>query len=122
MKYERLEKHFLDAPAIALTQTASALHKMLKKSWKMIDCTLKIYNHNDEKNQQIVKQLDKREADIDERQKEITEYLQQLIMRPLTAQESEQIPMLLHCTNDAERIGDHAEIIKSMMVKLKNDE
>ena len=122
VKYERLEKHFLDAPAIALTQTASALHKMLKKSWKMIDCTLKIYNHNDEKNQQIVKQLDKREADIDERQKEITEYLQQLIMRPLTAQESEQIPMLLHCTNDAERIGDHAEIIKSMMDKLKNDE
>ena len=122
VKYERLEKHFLDAPAIALTQTASALHKMLKKSWKMIDCTLNLYNHNDEKNQQLVKQLDKREADVDERQKEITEYLSQLMMRPLTAQESEQIPMLLHCTNDAERIGDHAEIIKSMMDRLKNSE
>jgi Na/Pi-cotransporter len=122
VKYERLEKHLLDTPAIALTQTASALRKMLKKSWKMIDCTLNLYNRNDEKNQQLVKQLDKREADVDERQKEITGYLSQLMMRPLTAQESEQIPMLLHCTNDAERIGDHAEIIKSMMDRLKNDE
>ena len=122
VKYEKLDKHLLDAPSIALTQTASALHKMLKKSWKMIDCTLNLYNRNDEKNQQIAKQLEKREADIDERQKAITEYLSQLMMKPLTARESEQIPMLLHCTNDAERIGDHAEIIKATIDRLKNDE
>lgn len=121
VKYEKLEKHFLDAPSIALTQTTSALHNMLKKSWKMIDCTLNLYNRNTEKNQKLAKQLDKREADIDERQKAITEYLSLLMMRPLTARESEQIPMLLHCTNDAERIGDHAEIIKAAMEKLKND-
>ena len=122
VKYEKLDKRLLDAPSIALTQTASALHKMLKKSWKMIDCTLNLYNRNDEKNQQIAKQLDKREADIDERQKAITEYLSLLMTKPLTARESEQIPMLLHCTNDAERIGDHAEIIKATMDRLKNDE
>ncbi len=121
IKYERLEKHLLDTPSIALTQTTSALRQMLLKSWKMIDCTLNLYNRNDEKNQLMEKQLDKREADIDERQQAITEYLSQLMLRPLTAQESEQIPMLLHCTNDVERIGDHAEIIKATVERLQND-
>ena len=121
IKYERLEKHLLDTPSIALTQTTSALRQMLQKSWKMVDCTLSVYNRNDEKNQIIEKQLDKREADIDERQQAITEYLSQLMLRPLTAQESEQIPMLLHCTNDVERIGDHAEIIYATVKRLHAD-
>ena len=117
--YERLEPHLLSTPAIALTQTASALRKMLKKSWKMIDCALSAYNRNDERNQAIEKQLEQREADIDSRQKAITEYLSKLMLRPLSAKESEQIPMLLHCTNDVERIGDHAEIIHNTVLRLR---
>ena len=65
------------------------------------------------------KQLERREADIDSRQKAITEYLTRLMLKPLTARESEQIPMLLHCTNDAERIGDHTEIIHSVIMRLQ---
>ena len=117
--YERLEPHLLSTPAIALTQTASALRKMLKKSWKMIDCALSVYNRNDERNQSVEKQLEQREADIDRRQKAITEYLSKLMLRPLTMNESEQIPMLLHCTNDVERIGDHAEIIHATVLRLQ---
>ena len=117
--YERLEPHLLSTPAIALTQTASALRKILKKSWKMIDCTLNVYNRNDERNQAVEKQLEQREADIDRRQKAITEYLSKLMLRPLNAKESEQIPMLLHCTNDVERIGDHAEIIHGIVLRLQ---
>ena len=116
--YERLEPHLLNTPSIALTQTASALRKMLKKSWKMIDCALNVYNRNTERNQEIEKQLEQREADIDARQKAITEYLSKLMLRPLNAKESGQIPMLLHCTNDVERIGDHAEIIHATVLRL----
>ena len=117
--YERLEPHLLNTPTIALTQTASALRKMLKKSWKMIDCALSVYNRNDEHNQALEKQLEQRESDIDRRQKAITEYLSRLMLRPLTLNESEQIPMLLHCTNDVERIGDHAEIIHATVLRLQ---
>ena len=117
--FERLEPHLLNTPAIALTQTASALRKMLKKSWKMIDCALSVYNRNDERNQAIEKQLEQREADVDSRQKAITEYLSKLMLRPLNTKESEQIPMLLHCTNDVERIGDHAEIIHATVLRLQ---
>ena len=119
--YERLEPHLLSTPSIALTQTASALRKMLKKAWKMIDCALNVYNHNDEKNQTIEKQLEQREADIDRRQKAITEYLSKLMQRSLTSRQSEQIPMLLHCTNDVERIGDHAEIIHAVVLRLRDE-
>ena len=121
VKYQKLEPHLLDTPPIALAQTTSSLRQMLKKAWKMIDCSFKIYINNDEKNQSLVRQLEKREADIDERQKDITEYLSQLMRRDLTLREAEQIPLLLHCTNDVERIGDHTEIIRAITEKL-NDE
>ena len=87
----------------------------------MIDCALNIYNRNDEKNQLMVKQLEKREADIDERQQSITDYLSQLMSKKLTKPEAAQIPLLLHCTNDVERIGDHTEIIQNLIGKLQAD-
>lgn len=121
VKYQKLEPHLLDSPPIALAQTTSSLRQMLKKAWKMIDCSLKIYIDNDEKNQSFVRQLEKREADIDSRQQDITEYLSQLMRRDLTQKEAEQIPMLLHCTNDVERIGDHTELIRGITEKLNSD-
>lgn len=118
VKYQRLEPHFLSAPSIALAQTAGALRKMLKKSWKMADCTLCIYNKNDEKNQKLVKNLEEAESDVDERQKDITQYLAKLMQSDLTSEEAEQIPLLLHCTNDAERIGDLSENIRVIMERV----
>ncbi|MBQ8444857.1 MAG: Na/Pi cotransporter family protein, partial [Opitutales bacterium] len=117
-KFQRLEPHLLYTPSIALAQTAGALRKMLKKSWKIVDCTLCLYNKNDEKNQNVLKQLEKREADVDERQKGITEYLSKLMQVQLTKEEAEQIPLLLHCTNDAERLGDLAADIRDLMTRM----
>lgn len=119
VKFQRLEPHLLDTPAIALAQTSAALRKMLKKAWKMVDCAFRIYNRNDENNQIIVRQLEERERRIDERQRDITEYLSKLMLRPLTSQQAEQIPLLLHCTNDVERIGDHTAIIRGLMEKFQ---
>ena len=49
--------------------------------------------------------LEEKESEVDGFQKDITAYLSELMRRDLTAREAEQIPLLLHCTNDAERIG-----------------
>lgn len=122
IKYEYLEPHLLDTPSLALTQTTYALRRMLQKAWKMVDCALNIYNHNDEKNQAMVKQLEQRETDIDQRQKDITGYLSQLMSRHLTPAEAAQIPLLLHCTNDAERIGDHTSIIQHIFEQLQGNQ
>ena len=121
IKYQYLEPHLLDSPPIALTQTAYALRRMLQKAWKMVNCTLNFYNRNDEKNQSILRQIEKREADIDERQKNITDYLWQLMERKLNDQEAAQIPLLLHCTNDVERIGDHALAIHKIFLAMESD-
>lgn len=121
VKFQHLEPHLLNTPSIALTQTADALRKMLKKSWKMADRTLRIYNKNDEKNQKFIENLDKHESDVDERQKDITSYLSKLMQCGLTSEEAEQIPLLLHCTNDAERIGDLSAIIRDIMMRIKEN-
>ncbi len=121
IKYQYLEPHLLDTPPIALTQTAYALRRMLQKAWKMVNSAINLYNHNDEKNQAFIRQIEKREADIDERQKNITDYLWQLMERKLNDREATQIPLLLHCTNDVERIGDHAVAINKIFQKLEED-
>lgn len=115
IKYQRLEEHLLDTPAIALTQSSSELRRMLKKAWKMVNCAFNIYDNNDAENRQMVKELEEREQRIDEKQKAITEYLQKLMLRPLKPHQAAMIPLLLHCTNDAERIGDHTAIIREMI-------
>lgn len=122
VKYQRLEPHLLDTPSIALAQTVSALRKMLKRSWKNVNCTLNMYNKNDNKNKAFLSKLEEREADIDARQQDIADYLSKLMLRNLNSTEANQIPLLLHCTNDAERIGDHASIIQSVMEKIKTNQ
>ena len=119
VRFQRLEPHLLSTPSIALAQTTAALRKMLKRAWIMVDCALKIYNKNDEKNQEIVKQLEKREEDVDGRQQEIADYLAELMHRPMTSQQARQIPMLLHCTNDVERIGDHTSFIRNIIENMQ---
>jgi phosphate:Na+ symporter len=120
VKFRRLDPLLLSTPSIALAQTTAALRKMLQKSWRMVDCAINIYNHNDESNQRIVKQLEKREEDVDQRQQEISDYLSSLMQQgELTSNEAGQIPLLLHCANDAERIGDHTVIIQNIISRLE---
>ncbi len=115
IKFKKLEPHLLDTPALALNQTVFALQRMVRKSWTMVNAAFKIYNQNDEKNQAVLKTLEEKEEKVDLYQQDITDYLAQLMRRHLSPEQTERIPKLLHCTNDAERIGDHALIIRDMM-------
>lgn len=121
LKFRRLDPLLLATPSIALAQTTAAIRKMLQKAWRMVDCAICIYNHNDESNQRVVKQLEKREADVDQRQQEIADYLSQLMQHgDLRPGEASQIPLLLHCSNDAERIGDHTVPIRRILGDLED--
>jgi len=122
VKYVKLEPHLLNTPAIALSQTAAELRKMLKRAWKMTDIALNIYAHNDSDNQERVKTLPEREDEIDTRQHDIANYLTALMLKPLVPRESRQIPVLLHCSNDAEKIGDYAMELCDLMKKIKSDD
>ena len=121
VRYVRLEPHLLNTPAIALSQTAAELRKMLKRAWKMTDIALNIYARNDERNQERVRTLPQREDEIDARQHDIADYLTSLMLKPLSPRESRQIPVLLHCSNDAEKIGDYAMELCDLMKRIKAD-
>ena len=116
----RLDPHLLQHPAIALTQTTAALRSMLKNACAMADAALRIYGHNDEKNRKILRQLSEREEDVDHRQADIAEYLAQMMQKELSPAQAEIVPLLLHCSNDAERIGDHASRIQDIMHHIQD--
>lgn len=120
IQYRRLEPHLLQNPAIALTQTTAALRSMLKNACAMADAALRIYGHNDEKNRKILRQLSEREEDVDHRQADIAEYLAQMMQKELSPAQAEIVPLLLHCSNDAERIGDHASRIQDIMHHIQD--
>ena len=55
-------------------------------------------------------------------QSDVTSYLVQLTRRRLVEPQSEMIPLLMHCTNDAERIADHCEIILQLNDRMVKQE
>lgn len=119
IKFTSLEPHLLDMPSLALEQTGLTLRKMLKKAWKMIDNASEKYFIPGVVDDDKFALLAKKEERIDQLQYEITSYLTQIMSRPLTAAQAAVIPLLMHCTNDAERIADHTENIVALTRRLR---
>ena len=122
VKYQYLEPHLLNTPALALSQSVFAIRKMLKKSWKMVDRSIQrnfIPCNTDPESYEL---LAKREKRIDRYQLEITDYLVKITRRSLSKHQADIVPLLMHCTNDAERIADHTEIILSLTTRLSEAE
>ena len=122
VKYRRLEPILLDTPEVALQQTTTVLRKMLGKAWRSVNCAFKLYDRNDTENLEFSLRLDELELAIDERQADISSYLARLMEKPISHSQAEHIPMLLHCVNDAERIGDHASIVREILETLQKGE
>ncbi len=120
VRIQRLEPHLLDTPSLALPQSVSAMRRMLQKAWRMVETAL---NTCEEPiSADMRRKLDEKEERIDELQKDITGYLAQLMQRELTPAQAGKIPSILHCTNDAERIGDHTRIIVRMIGDFQSGE
>ena len=119
LKYQYLEPHLLNTPSIALSQTISTLRRMLTNAWVMIDCAINTYSNNTPENQKLAGELEQREEEVDALQAEITDYLSRLMQRKLLPVQADAIPLLIHCTNDTERIGDHTAIILDQLNQIK---
>ena len=122
VKYRRLEPLLLDTPDVALLQTTASLRKMLGKAWRSANCAFKLYYRTDSDNIELSASLDEIEREIDERQSDIASYLARLMEKPLAHEQAERLPILLHCVNDAERIGDHALIVRDIFASLGDDD
>ncbi len=118
VRYQYLEPNLIHNPAIALDQTVMVLRRMLRKAWNMVDRSLSEHFMTACVDEEKFEQLDKREKRIDSLQMEITDYLTRVMQKKLSGRQATVIPLLMHCTNDAERIGDHTEVIIGLTRRL----
>jgi len=101
-----LEKHLLDTPSLALEQIHYENIYMLDISHKAV---IHAVNSFFESSLKDVKKTIELETVTDNLQSEITQYIVELSQRNLLAEQSEELPVLIHNVNDIERIGDHAQ-------------
>ncbi len=118
IKIKLLEPNLLATPSVALKQTVSAIRLMVHDSWEMVDRAVNNHFIPCKVDEKKFEALDEMEARIDEMQAEVTAYLVQITRRQLSEPQSELVPLLMHCTNDAERIADHVEVILQLTERL----
>jgi len=118
MKIKHLEPNLLNTPAVALEQAIHSIRYMVKESWSMVNTAMKDSFLPGKVGSKLARELDEREDDIDKLQSDVTDYLVQITTRQLTDPQAEIIPLLMHCTNDAERIADHTENIISLAQRI----
>lgn len=116
--YKYLDEHFLQTPAIALQQSVRTLKEMLGRSWEMIRIATVEHFAKNTLDEASFNKLEEMESGIDACQKEITTYLTHLMERELTSEQTRMIPILMHCTNDTERMADHTEIIVKLTRRM----
>jgi phosphate:Na+ symporter len=116
-----LDPLLLKTPSIALEQCLKELGYMTRLSYKNIVAAFTAFVGNDLKNIEKIKQ---REEEIDALQEQITGFLVKLSQEDMTEKARRFIPELIHCINDAERIGDHAKNLAEftqMMIENKQE-
>ena len=113
-----LEPLLLNTPTVAIDQTISEIRKMVQLSWSMIDRAVNDHFRKAYVNKENFEELEDQEQQVDEMQSNITNYLVEITRHPLTRSQSELIPLLMHCTNDAERIADHTANIVRLTKRL----
>lgn len=109
-----LEKHLLNTPTLALEGAKKEINRMVECARDGLKKALKAFFENDKSASTKVEQC---EELVDNLQKEITGYLVDLAERELDEDEAGTIPVLLHCVNDLERVGDHAVNISEIAVR-----
>jgi Na/Pi-cotransporter len=118
VKIVHLEPHLLASPPIAIEQTIQSIRKMSKESWKMIKDAMDMLMKG-KVDDKIAAKLATREDKIDSMQEDVTEYLVKLTEQQLTEHQAAIIPLLMHCTNDAEKVADHTENLVALTRRLK---
>ncbi len=118
IKIQPLEPHLLNTPSVALEQAVQSIRYMVKESWAMIDTAITNHFMKINTDEDEFDKLGIREDAIDKLQEEITEYLVQITRRELSDEQAGLVPLLMHCTNDAERIADHTANILTLTKRL----
>lgn len=113
-----LEPHLLETPSFALQQSIVAMRRMTETAWNLVEETVEAFKEGNSKLQDSLMQ---QEHSIDEMQRKTIKYLTDLTRHPLSEAQAEVIPLIIHCVNDAERIGDHGVNIMELTDQVNEE-
>jgi phosphate:Na+ symporter len=115
-----LEPHLLKTPSIAIRQSVKVVTIMLQDAWEMLSRTIKDGDLNRKLKDKSIRFVNEKEEEVDKMQAEATDYLVKISRQELSMAQSKIIPLLMHCTNDAEKLADYSEIIINLSERYKN--
>jgi phosphate:Na+ symporter len=110
-----LDSKFIDTPDVALAQARAEIVRMGETAQVMYEdvvCSLKARSIKD------LSKWRKREDTLDILQKEITQFLVNLVQNPISREESREVASLMRMANNMERIGDAIENIAELIEEL----
>ena len=100
-----LEPHLLNQPSLAIQQTMTALRAMSKEACRLSDHAVEAFVERDLSEREKLSEAEDR---IDQYQHDIMQYLVKLNRKQLSERHAAAIPVIMHCVNDVERVGDRA--------------
>ena len=106
-----LEETLLETPDLALGQSTREILRMADIVFEMVKKTMNVYKDNDE---QLRRDLVKKDNRVDLLEERITQYLTRLSQKELTSEQVEKEIALLFITSELEQIGDL--VSKNLMV------
>jgi phosphate:Na+ symporter len=112
-----LDERFLSTPFVALEQCQNAILNMANVAVKSVKVASKMIGKF---SQDDVTYVVDNEAKLDLLDDKISKYIVKI--KNLPSREDKSVSNYLHTVRDFERIGDHAENIMSVLVKMSEDE
>lgn len=110
-----LDTKFVDAPSVSIAQARAEIIRMGRFVQVMYD---EVISSVDIRKLKDLAKWRQKEDDIDNLQKEITQFLVQVMQKSVIPEESKEISSLMRMTNNFERIGDEIENIAELMEEL----
>lgn len=108
-----LDSRVLNTPILALSQAQLETKRMAHLSLDVFDQTLDLLSGYSEEQ---VRHLSQEENTLDMLQREITDFLVNLSQQSITQEASRQAAGLMHVVNDLERLGDHCENLRRLLI------
>lgn len=115
--FDLLEERFLAYPALAITQSHTAMNGMAKKAKKNIVRALGLL---DSFSREKYAKVQEKENLIDKYEDKLGTYLMQLTGKEMTGVQTRQVSKFLHTISDFERLSDHAVNISAVAGELND--
>jgi phosphate:Na+ symporter len=110
-----IDSRYIDTPDVAIAQARAEVVRMGEAVEKMYD---EVVHSLKERKLKELSKWRKREDTIDHLQKEIIQFLVQVVQRPISEEESKEVASLMRMANNLERAGDGIENIAELLEEL----